>query len=222
MLQQPVSLGASSLSGISVLQTNALSGGTAQSQVGFLTGDGVVNFNVNTDENTNGTLSAPSCTGTYIVDSTTGRVALTYSGTACAESVLYLVGTNQAFVMGTDANVTSGFMEAQSGTPFSNASLSGAYAGGSVAPLLAVAGTQVDIALGDGIGTIDFTTDSNTTGGLVQNQASSGSYTLVPSGRGTLVPISGGQPEIFYMVSPTEFISLFSTDPNATLEGFQQ
>ncbi|HTA24738.1 MAG TPA: putative Ig domain-containing protein [Terriglobales bacterium] len=222
MLQQPVSLGASSLSGIGVLQTSAISGGTAQSQVGFITGDGVVNFNVNTDENTNGTPSTPSCTGTYIVDSTTGRVALTYSGTACAESVLYLVGTNQAFVMGTDANVTSGFMEAQSGTPFSNASLSGTYAGGTVAPVLAGAGTQVDIALGDGIGTIDFTTDSNTTGGLVQNQASSGSYTLVSSGRGTLVPISGGQPEIFYMVSPTEFISLFSTDPNATLEGFQQ
>jgi hypothetical protein len=218
MLQQSVSLGGSSLSSTSVMQTSAISGAMPQSQVGLFSGDGSVNFTVNTDENTGGTLSSPSCTGTYSVSSTTGRTTLTYSGTACAESVLYLVTTNEAFVLGTDANVTFGFMENQSG-PFA---LSGTYAGGSLAEVLRNAGSQVDVAVA-GAGNVSFTTDSSSDTGLQQNQASNGTYTLpANSSRGTITPVNGGQPEIFYMVSSTEFISLFSTDANATLEDFQQ
>jgi hypothetical protein len=218
MLQQSVSLGGSSLSSTSVMQTSAISGAMPQSQVGLFSGDGSVNFTVNTDENTGGTLSSPSCTGTYSVSSTAGRTTLTYSGTACAESVLYLVTTNEAFVLGTDANVTFGFMENQSG-PFA---LSGTYAGGSLAEVLRNAGSQVDVAVA-GAGNVSFTTDSSSDTGLQQNQASNGTYTLpANSSRGTITPVNGGQPEIFYMVSSTEFISLFSTDANATLEDFQQ
>ena len=218
MLQQSVSLGGSSLSSTSVMQTSAISGAMPQSQVGLFSGDGSLNFTVNTDENTGGTLSSPSCTGTYSVSSTTGRTTLTYSGTACAESVLYLVTTNEAFVLGTDANVTFGFMENQSG-PFA---LSGTYAGGSLAEVLRNAGSQVDVAVA-GAGNVSFTTDSSSDTGLQQNQASNGTYTLpANSSRGTITPVNGGQPEIFYMVSSTEFISLFSTDANATLEDFQQ
>ena len=223
ILQQPVSLGPSLLSGTGVLQTSAISGGTAQSQVGLFVGDGVVNFSVNTDENTNGVLSSPSCTGTFSVDSSSGRVALTYPGTACAENVLYLAGTNQAFAMGTDANVTSGFMEAQSGVPFSAASLSGTYAGGSLAAVLSGAPTQVDIALADGLGDLDFTTDiSSNSGGLVQNQNTSGNYSLASTGRGTITPTNGGHAETFYMVSTAEFISLITDTDDATLEDFEK
>jgi hypothetical protein len=221
VLQQSVSLGASSLSGTSVLQTHAISGAVAQNQVGLFSGDGVVSFNVSSDENTGGTTTSPApCPGTYGVNSSTGRVALTYPGTACAESVLYLVGTNQAFVMGTDANVTAGFMQAQSGAPFSATSLSGTYAGGTFAPVLSSAGTQVDIATADNVAsTLSFSTDTGAGG---QNLTSSESYSVGFSGRGTMTPLSGGQPEIFYVVSTTEFISLFSLDVNATIEDFQQ
>jgi hypothetical protein len=221
MLQQSPSLGASSLSGTSVLQTSAISGALAQSQVGLFTGDGVVNFNVSSDENTGGTTTSPApCPGTYSVDSSTGRVALTYSGTTCAENVLYLVGPNQAFVMGTDASVTSGFMQAQSGAPFSATSLSGTYAGGTFAPVLSGAGTQVDVATADNVTSLlSFSTTIGTGG---QNLTSSETYTVGASGRGTMTPVSGGQPEIFYVVSTTEFISLFSADVNATVEDFQQ
>jgi hypothetical protein len=221
MLQQSVSLGASSLSGTTVLQTQAISGAVAQSQVGLFTGDGVVNFNVSSDVNTGGATTSPApCPGTYSVDSSTGRVALTYSGTTCAENVLYLVGPNQAFVMGTDANVTSGFIEAQSGAPFSATSLSGTYAGGTFAPVLSGADAQADIATADNAtSTLSFSTTSGTGG---QNLTSSENYSVGVSGRGTMTPLSGGQPEIFYVVSPTEFISLFSIDTNATTEDFQQ
>jgi hypothetical protein len=222
MLQQSGSFGSSSLSGTGVLQTTAISGSLAQSQVGLLVGDGGGNFTVNTDENTGGTLTlpAPSCVGTYTVDPSTGRVALTYSGTACAQSVLYLVGTNQGFVTGTDANVTFGLMQNQSG-PFTPASLSGTYAGGSVAPVLATAGTQVDIEVADGISSVTFTTDSSSSSGLTQNQNSSGTYSLpINNSRGTIT-VGGVQTEIFYMVSATEFVSLL-INTDATTEDFQQ
>jgi hypothetical protein len=225
MLQQALPFGSSSLSATSVLQTSAISGSgggaVTQSQVGLFTGDGVVNFTVNTDENTGSIMSTPSCTGTYSsIGTSTGRTTLTYSGTACAESVLYMVSTNQAFVMGTDANVTFGFMENQSG-PFTTASLSGTYAGGSIATVLPGAGTQVDIEVADGVSAVNFTTDSSTSGGLGQNLDTSGTYSL-PTGtsRGTIT-VGGIQTEIFYMVSPTEFISLFK-NADATIESFQQ
>ncbi len=164
-----------------------------------------------------GTATQPACNGTYSSpDVSTGRTTLAYSGTACAESVLYLVGVNQAFVMGTDTNVTFGFMENQSG-PFTPASLSGTYAGGSLAPVLSSGGTQVDVAIADGVLNLAFTTDSSTSSGLTQNQTANDTYSLVASGRGTVIETG----TIFYMVSPTEFISL-STDVDATVESFQQ
>jgi hypothetical protein len=223
MLQQAVPFGTSSLSGSSVLQTSAISGGDAQSQVGLFSGDGGGNFSVNTNENSGGTITMPSCTGTYSVDPSSGRVTLTYPGTACAENVLYMVSTNQGFALGTDTNVTVGFMENQSG-PFTAASLSGAYAGGSIAPVLSSAGTQVDVAVADGVSTVGFTTDSNTSGGLTQNQTTAGTFSLNPTnGSGTITV--GSETEIFYMVSAAEFISLVTAGPNvaeAAMEDFQQ
>jgi hypothetical protein len=223
MLQQAGPFSASSLSGNSVLQTNAIDTSGApvtQSQVGVFSGSGGGNFTVNTDENTGGNPSQPSCTGTYNVDASTGRTTLIYSGTACAENVLYLVSTNQGFAMGTDANVTFGFMENQTG-PFTSASLSGTYAGGSSAPVLPSAGAQVDIAVADGAGVVNFTTDSSTNTGLLQNQNAGGTFSpIAGNGRGTIT-VNGSQTEIFYIVSLTEFISVF-TYADAGIEDFQQ
>lgn len=230
VLQQSTPFDATTLSGNSVLQTSAIdtSGPVRQSQVGLFNGDGGGNFTVNTHENTGntdqsmgGTLSKPSCAGTYSSpDPATGRTTLAYSGTACAENVLYLVGTNQAFVLGTDANVTAGSMENQLGPlPFTIASLSGTYTGGSVAAVLPTASTQVDIASADGLGALTFTTDSNSSGGLGQNQNTNGTYSVGADGRGTIT-VNATESEIFYMVSPAEFVSLF-TDADATIEVFQ-
>lgn len=211
------------LNSFGVLRTSAIDSSgapAAQSQVGLFSADGSGNFTVNTDEMTGATPSAPSCTGTYsVLDPATGRTTLNYSGTACAENVLYVVSANQAFVMGTDANVTFGFMQAQSAGPFA---LSGTYAGGSIPPVLPSASTQVDIAVADGVSAANFTTDSSTSGGLSQNQASSTTYTLNPNGRGAITPVSGGHAEIFYMVSSAEFVSLITDTDDATVEAFQQ
>jgi len=221
MLQQAQPLGPSSLSGTGVLQTSAINGTGAgaltESQVGLLSGNGG-NFTVNTDENVGGTRSEPSCMGTYSsIDPSTGRTTLTYSGTACAESVIYLVSTNQGFVLGTDADVTFGFMQNQSG-PFA---VSGTYAGGSVAAVLSTAGTQVDIAVATPPSSVNFTTDSSTKNGLTQNQSTIGIYSLPTNNSRGTITVSSVETEIFYVVSATEFISLF-TDADATIENFQQ
>jgi hypothetical protein len=211
-----------SLNGTSVLQTSALSGVAAQSQVGLFSPNGGGDFTLNTDENSGGTLSTPTCLGTYTgPDPSTGRTVLTYSGTACSPSVLYTVSTNQAFVLGTDANVTFGFVENQTGGPFTTASLSGTYAGGSLAPVATSASTQVDIEVADGVSVVNFTTDSSTSAGLGQNLTSSGTYTLPTNNSRGTITVGGTQTEIFYMVSPAEVISLF-TDADATIEIFQQ
>lgn len=199
------------------LQT-AVGSNTPQSQVGLLTADGSVNVTLSADENTGGVLSSPSAAGTYSVASN-GRVALTNSGIAATDPVIYLVSQNQGFIVGTDPSVTFGFMEPQSGT-FTTASLSGNYAGGSVVPMQASTTNEIDMATADGNGNFTFSTDTSNAGsGLSLDVSSSGPYSVSANGRGTLT--QGANAAIFYMVSPTEFWSLWES-ATGSVEQFGQ
>jgi hypothetical protein len=217
------SFSGASLNATSILETTAVQSSagsfTPQSQVGLLTPTGDVNLAFSADRNTGGTLTSPSSSGTYSV-AANGRTTLTNSGIAASDPVLYLVSQNEAFIIGTDPNVTFGFMESQSGT-FTDSSLSGTYAGGSLPPLVANAVSEVDAATADGAGNLTFVTDSSSTGsGISQNASSSGTYSVATNGRGTVTE-NASTTAIFYMASPTEFWSL-STDANATVEEVQQ
>ena len=221
------SFGASSLNGTSVFEATALetSGGsnTAVSQVGLLITDGSANLSITSDLNTGGALTQPvGVGGTYAV-ATNGRVTLTDSGIGSSQPVLYLVSQNTGFMIGTDVSVAFGFMESQS-TPqsgmFTAASVSGTYSGGTVAAVESSASHEVDMAAADGTGNLSISSDISSSSGLIQNQSSSNTYSLVTNGRG-VVPASGSPTEIFYMVSPSEFFRV-STDPNARVEMFQQ
>ena len=215
------SFGASSLSGTSVFQTTGLDSSGATSQLGLLITDGSGDLMTTSDLNVAGTLTQPSSSGTYSV-ATNGRVTLTNSGIGSAP-VLYLVSGNTGFVLGTDLSVAFGSLESQSKPPaglFTVASVSGTYAGGTIAPLEASASHQVDIAVGDGVGDFNFTSNISSSSGLIQNQSSSNTYSLATNGRGA-VPANGTPSQIFYMVSPTEFIWT-TTDANARVEMFQQ
>ena len=214
-----------SLIGVSVFETTALPtvSGTlvAQGQVGLLT-TGSGNLILSADLNTSGVASKPTshCSPTactYNVQ-TNGRVTLANSGFQTSDPVLYLVAQNQAFIVGTDPAVTFGFMESQSG-PFLAASLSGTYAGGSIAPIKSGASNQVDTMAADGVMNLNpITTDSSTSSGLIQNQSASATYSVMSNGRGVSAGITN---TIFYMVSPAEFWSL-SSGADAVLERFQQ
>ena len=220
ILQQVGSFATSSLNGTSVFETTALEmpADTALSEVGLFTTDGAGNLTVSADENNGGALTAPSSNGTYTVGNN-GRVTLLNSGIGTSEPVLYLVSENQAFLVGTDTRVTFGFMQSQS-PPFTIASLSGMYAGGSLAPIDAGASEQVDAASADGAGTLNFTTDGGSSSGLSQNQSSSGTYAVSANGRVVLTE-NASTADILYLVSPQEFYSL-SAGVGAGVELFQQ
>jgi hypothetical protein len=225
ILQQTQSgtFAASSL-GASVFETTALetsvNSATPQSQVGLLTAaPATTSLTMSADQNAGGTLSSLlSLIGTYSVASN-GRVTLANSGIATPDPVLYLVGQNQGFMIGSDPGVIFGFMESQT-PPFTAASLSGVYAGGSVVPTTAGGSSQVDVATADGVATMNFETDTNGASGLNPNLSSTGTYSLVNGGRGVLT-INGSPAAIFYMISPTEFWSL-PTSADGLVELFQQ
>jgi len=221
ILKQTGPFQASSL-GASVFETTALettaASATPQSQVGLLAAPTAGNLTISADQNSGGTLSSLSASGTYSVASN-GRVTLTHSGIATPDPVLYLVGASEGFVIGSDPGVIFGFMEPQTPSPFTATALSGTYAGGSVVPTTAGATNQVDIATASGGATLSFNTEANGAGGLNPGLSSSGTYSLV-SGRGVLT-VDGSVAAIFYMVSPTEFWSLL-TGADAAVELFQQ
>ncbi|HYA24209.1 MAG TPA: Ig domain-containing protein, partial [Terriglobales bacterium] len=168
------------LNAASVFETTAeptVSGSlVAQAQVGVLTTTGSAGsgtLTLSSDLNTNGTASTgASQSGTYSL-AANGRAALTNSGFQTSDPVLYLVNSNQAFIVGTDPAVTFGYMTPQTG-PFTSSSLSGTYAGGTVAPVLLSGINQLDVVTANPSASppLTFITDVSSTSGLSQDQTS--------------------------------------------------
>lgn len=117
----------------------------------------------------------------------------------------FLVGHNLGFFVGTGSNSIFGTMEPQTGAPFSNASIAGAYAGGTLAPLDYTNGrNEADVISADGNGTFTFNGDSSKSDGLSQDLGVIGNYSIASDGRGTL---SGGS-AVIYVISPTKWLVL--------------
>jgi hypothetical protein len=213
MLQQTSN---GNLSGNSIFELAGLDGTTTESQIGqFMASGG--SFSLTSDQNTAGTLTSPSGTGGYTVVS--GRVTLSGSGFQNSLPVLYLVTTNQAFIIGTDAAVSFGFMTPQSGSPFTTASLSGTYAGGSLAPVDPGVSNVVTVAVA-GLNTVTITQDVSNATGLSLNQAT-GATALTNAATGRFTATLGSTSEILYMVSPAQYFAL-STDATARVDSFGQ
>ena len=221
------------LKGVSVLQTNGVNpnGGTPQAIgiAGLFTGDGTADGNgfgnatVLFDKNAGGTVSQQQIAGgQYKVDPTTGRVIL--HGFGGPPPVLYMVGQNQAFVVGTDGNATSGVLAQQTnnavtGTPLSNASVLGGYVGGSVSPALPTLTNQVDWLFADGNSNINGTEDSSGPGGPQTNPIAV-TYQVDVTGRALVDSNPGDTLQgIMFVVSPTKVVIL-STDANPVLSTF--
>jgi len=223
ILQQTTSsFGPGNLNGTGVFEVTALNAATAESQVGLFAGNGGGSFSLTSDQNSGGTLTSPAGTGTYSVASgapANGRVTFpSGSGFQNSLPVLYLVTTNQAFIIGTDSAVSFGFMTPQSGSPFTAASLSGTYAGGSLAPVDPTVSNVASIAIA-GSGAINVTADVSSTSGLSQTQTS-GTTSVASSGRAVLT-VNGNTTNILYMVLPSQYFSL-ATDSTARVDNFAQ
>ncbi len=123
------SLGA--LNGAGILQLSALdpNGGKADVFAVRLMSRGNGNASASFDENDGGTLKQQSSPATYSIDSTgqkTGRVVFTeVNGPFSPRWVFYLIASNSAFAVGTDAKASSGHLQPQLGAVFANGSLKG-------------------------------------------------------------------------------------------------
>jgi hypothetical protein len=174
------------------------------------------------DQNTAGTLAQQQIAGgQYKVNPLNGRVLL--AGFGGTPPVLYLVNQNQAFLVGTDGNVTSGVLAPQAagttGVPLSNVSVLGAYVGGSVLPTLPALTNQVDWLFSDGNGNINISQDSSGPGGPQTNQFAV-TYQVDATGRAPVESNPGGTLQgILFVVTPTQIIIL-STDANPVLSTF--
>jgi hypothetical protein len=167
----------------------------------------------------NGTLNAATLTGQFGAPDATGRGQFRYTDSVTNISTnyqYYIINSTTIRLLGTDGSVLSqGRLEAQSGAPFSAASLSGSYAFGTVGNL-----TSNDGGLSRTVGTFTASAGSVSTGAfdavvsgtvLANNAVESGSYSVNANGEVplTLNP-SGGAPveEILWLVSPSRAFML--------------
>jgi len=200
------------------------------------------------DENKGGTLTIPaqnSYTGTYSVDTISGRVTVNLNGIA-NQPVWYLVSQNAGFVVGTDPNVTAGNFEPQNVTqPITILYLFGNFYGGTTNPVLPSVINSVLAATaspppppGTGNGSFTGTFDSSGTTGVMMDQMFTDSFCLADSspcpttqqansttGRMLIVDSNGKPVDILYPVSAgasgvtgtTAKDVLLSTDSNPSL-----
>ncbi|MGB8771035.1 MAG: Ig domain-containing protein, partial [Candidatus Korobacteraceae bacterium] len=197
------------LNGLSVLEVNGsdVMGGS-ETEAGLLTtfGDGSGSFSI--DQNDNGTLTQLHGSGTYSV-ATNGRVTLS-PGFGANPPVLYLIGQNAAYVVGTDSLVTTGILDAQfGGPPFTNSSIIGTYLGGTLTSTLSSVTNSATYAAADGnpnLGNMDLTEFTSGPGGSVMSMPMD-TYTVDGTGRGVLM-MSGSQVGILYVVTPQKFVLL--------------
>jgi len=214
----------------SVMELTALNpnGGQPQADItaGLLDANGAGSATLNTDENVGGTLhQQQSSQGTYSIDTAgqkTGKVTLSGFSTQFGSTppILYMYGSNSGFLVGTDAKVTSGNLEAQGGSGYSAASFDGPYAGGSTAPTLSTVTDSATFLYADGVGTLSGTQFTVTGSGPGSPTNLALTYSVSGTGR-ALVQQGSHMYGIGYIVSisPKKVI-LLPTGDNPTLNVF--
>jgi hypothetical protein len=222
-LQEPsASFTAQALNGTSVATGTGLDGANSSVFAGLLTGNGISAANLTYDQNDGGTVTLNNpAAGSFTADpSGNGRFAFT--GLGARISAAYLTAPNQGLLIGSDAAVTYGRLDAQTSVaPFNSGSILGGYTLSAPASLdaatLNIVG-QLNSPNGTGSiqGTLDEV-DNNGTAHSPQNlSGTTYAITGTTTGRGTMTPtLVTGLPTnlIIYVVSPSSFRAI-SADSN--------
>ena len=211
-LRQTGPFDVASLNATSVLHLTGVEAETWNSDVlaGIFTPDGSGNISSGVlDENDDSILNNyPSVTGTYSLDEAgqgRGTLHLDLGGGKTRDMTFYLVDSNKAFLVdGTDIddgpNAGVGFLEPQTGGPFTNASFTGLYSAGTLSFPTPFAPVSAGILIGFGDGTLVGVGDSADIHGYQSSVTVYGTYNIPESGRGDYVFMK------FYMISPTKAI----------------
>jgi Putative Ig domain len=161
----------------------------SSSDIGVFTADGAGNVTEIHDQNDGGTLTIDaSLSGMSYATSANGRLAFT-GGNAF---ILYLVDINKGFLFDPGGTMGLGFVESQATAPaggFTNASLSGTFAAGTIAPAVTAVTNESGLATLDGLSKFQTNEDVSTSAALTVNELSSGSYTIGTNGRGLVTSV---------------------------------
>jgi len=208
VLKQSGTFSNGSLNGLAVMYTQEIHGGDGldRSQAGIVSFDGRGNYDVSVfDEDQAGTIvQDPPFQGTYTVQSN-GAVNLQQTGKSPIAG--FLISQNKAFFVNEGSSTTFGMLEPQTGGPFSNASMSGSYAAGSLPPLdYANASTDIFLGTADGQGNLNVNGASSNAGGIDQYFGVPVTYSIASNGRGTAIAQGDSGPSIVYMISPSRAV----------------
>jgi hypothetical protein len=190
----------------------------------LVTFDGKGGLTVSTDENSGGTLSANKYTGTYNVQSN-GRTTLIGFGSS---SIVFYLSANVGFIVKEDASVAAGTLVPQSGSPYTNASISGSYQGGSIEAVLPAITVEADSATPDGNGNIVLFLDISGPGGPQQGLTLAATYSVDSTGRAPITANSNTT-GIAYVVTGVSSgagssgkILVLSTDANPKVNSLEK
>jgi len=212
----PFNLG--SISGIELVALAGIKGSTGQDQSDLILAnfDGHGNFStIAMDEDTAGTIvQQPAEQGTYSVQSN-GAFVLSCPDGGCP--IGYLWSQNKGVMIGQGNGIHFGQFGPQTGAPFSNASISGTYFGGSLPPLDYINGhNAVTVVSSDGAGALTISGYRSEDDGLEQYSNEYDNYNMASNGRGTT---PGGT--VIYLGS-TSFFVVMSTHADAEVDFFQK
>lgn len=171
-----------------------------------------------TDDNRAGAVTANmSFNGTYTVNgSGYGTANLVLSPGDSTSFTFYLVSPGKAYIAGGVSGmpvgeVVTGMLEPQTGRPFTQASLAGSYAMGSLSPATSFVSDAVASVAVTATGGLDGMQDVWTVNGIYLGEPWDGAISITDaiSGRGSITPCSlmcGPAP--FFVVSPTKLLQM--------------
>ena len=165
-------------------------------EIGLLSPDGNGNLSVHYDRQAGSAQPAvaQSFVANYSVLSA-GRVSISgwYGDASVPPRILYLLDKNTSFFLDTSSAVGFGFVEAQTPAPssgFSNASFLGTFSAATTAPSVSGNANAAGLATLDGAGNLSELANLSTVSGLLIDQATSGTYSIDPSGRGVVTGVT--------------------------------
>jgi hypothetical protein len=157
--------------------------------------------------NDGGTFSSgPIHAGSTYAVASSGRTLVTGGG---HPPVLYIVNSNEAFFLGSNGRVDSGFFESQTAT-----SASGVFAFGTLNPEVSGVNNQSGVATLDGVSALTGTSDGNSSGSLSPNGTFNQTYSVdstglvhVPMGC-TIAATTTTCQTVLYVISPTKAVAI--------------
>jgi hypothetical protein len=146
--------------------------------------------------------------GTYAVASNSRTV---FTLTSEATIVCYLIASNKGYCInatpasgGNDAGAEVTYFEPQSAGPFSNATFSGEYLGGSLPQYLSSTLSQIDSNVSSGAAAFSSTYSWSGPNGTQQNQMVTGTYNVNATTGAITISVEGNPLYAGYIVSPNK------------------